>query len=83
MLTVLALLLLKCAAHIRVKTNKTHRNTSQHIATLTNTLQDSLLQFSGETRAGRNALLTNNRKQTEDDTAEDRQSQLKIFIKYT
>jgi hypothetical protein len=60
----------------------THHNLSQHIATLTNALQAGLLQFSGEARAGRNALLTNNRKQTENDTAEDRQSQLKMFIMY-
>ena len=61
----------------------THHNSSQHIATLTNALQACLLQFSGETRAGRNALLSNKRKQAEDDTAEDSQSQLKMFIIYT
>jgi hypothetical protein len=71
------------AAHHNIaQHNETHHNSSQHIVTLTNALQAGLLQFSGEARAGRNALLTNNRKQTENDTAEDRQSQLKMFIMY-
>ena len=62
----------------------THRNTSQHITTHRNTSQRSLtLHFRAETRAGRNALLTNNRKRTEDSTAAYRQLQLKMFIMYT
>jgi len=39
LLTVLAVVVLKCTADIRVKKHTTHRNTSQHIVTHRKTLQ--------------------------------------------